>query len=640
VHRHDGLAILELEPAAFSGADSDAPLRVALGDLQDADSVAALCDVVVQVVRRFTGFERVMMYRFDEDDHGTVLAESKEDALEPYLGLHYPASDIPRQARDLYVRNWLRMIPDAWYVPSPIVPATRADTGQPIDLSLAVLRSVSQVHLEYLANMGVRASMSISLVVRGRLWGLVSCANHTAPRFVEYGVRSACETIGRLVSLQIAALDDREAAARRDARAGLLEALGDAMAHARMDQNVLEPLVSRPDALLALVGAEGAAVAGDGPTRTCGRTPPEDAIDVMVAWLDDRGERAPFATDALATAFDGAMRAKDEACGLLTIALPGVPRRRVLWFRPEIVHTVFWGGDPNKPAEPSGASSRLHPRRSFEKWKEEVRLRARPWTPSVLEAAEALQRRAVEIDLERQLVRAHRAVRVRDDVVAVVSHDLKNPLQIVQMQTALLRRSIVDQDEGTRLLRAASERIQRAVDRMNAMITDLLDLAKIEAGRFELQRRPEEIREVIDEAIAMIRPLAEAKRIAIETATDSCSAQLDRERMFQVLSNILGNAVKFTPEAGRITVTTKRIAGELWITIADSGPGIPEDAREQVFDRYWQVPRAKRRTGSGLGLFIAKGIVEAHGGRIWVDRAPSGGASFTVALATEQCPQR
>ena len=217
VHRHKGAAILELEPASAVSTEDIGhhPLRQTLIRVQDVGSVRELANIVVEEVKRVTGFDRVMFYRFNEVGDGSVDAESIAPGLEPYLGLHYPASDIPQPARQLYLENRLRIIADARAQPALIVPTLRPDTGAPLDLSFAVLRSVSPIHLEYMANMGLRASMSISLVVRDRLWGLISCANHTGPRLVPQHLRVACEFLGRLTSLQIDALEDREAAARR-----------------------------------------------------------------------------------------------------------------------------------------------------------------------------------------------------------------------------------------------------------------------------------------------------------------------------------------------------------------------------------------------------------------------------------------
>ena len=227
VHHHEGAAILELEPNPETPEERSIhhPFRAALLRVQRASTLSELADVVTQEMRRTTGFERVMFYRFHEDGSGSVDAEARDAAHEPYLGLHYPASDIPAQARKLYLKNWLRLIFDADQKPARIVPALRPDTGAPLDLSFSVLRSVSPIHIEYMKNMGVRASMSISLIVRNRLWGLISCLNHTGPRRVSHQMRSACEFMGRLASLQIAAFEDRELLALRASRRATEDAL-------------------------------------------------------------------------------------------------------------------------------------------------------------------------------------------------------------------------------------------------------------------------------------------------------------------------------------------------------------------------------------------------------------------------------
>lgn len=641
VHRHAGAAILELEPAPPASPPAANhgrhPLRLVLKDVQHARSLPRLGQSIVNEVRRLTGFERVMLYRFDADGHGSVEAEAKQVDLEPYLGLHYPASDIPRQARELYLKNWLRIIPDARYRPARILPTLRPDTGAPLDLSHSVLRSVSPIHLEYLANMGVRASMSISLIVKDRLWGLISCANHSGPRFTPYEQRAACEVLGRLTSLQIAALEDQEATALRAARLGTHEALSLAMRDQGPNEDVLRGLLECPSELCALVGASGVALVSGGEAASAGRTPSAEHVLGLSAWLSERAGAALFSTASLASLYPAAAEIKDDASGVLSFTLPGEPERRVLWFRPEIVHTVSWGGDPDKPAIAfAGEGARLHPRRSFELWKQEVRLRSRAWTSSDLEAATELRRRSIELDLERQVSRERKAVRARDDLVAVVSHDLKNPLGVIQMQAALLLRNAQPGDEEpSRRLRASAERIQRAVERMNALIHDLLDLAAIEAGRFTLHRRPEEVRDVVDEALMILRPLADNKRISLEEhVIDAPRVELDRERFFQVLSNLVGNAIKFTPEGGTVSVRTEQHGEELLFTVSDTGPGVAADQLPHVFDRYWQAGLEQRK-GSGLGLYIAKGIVEAHGGRIWVEPPGAGGASFKLTLPTQ-----
>ena len=630
VYRHDGVLILELEPTSIGVSPESVhhPLRAALMSLKFARTLPELCATVVREVKHLTGFERVLLYRFDKDGHGSVEAEAKEAALEPYLGLHYPASDIPRQARELCLRNWLRVIPDVRYTPARVVPSLRPQTGAPLDLSFSVLRSVSPVHLEYLANMGIRASMSISLLVGDRLWGLISCANHSGPRRIPYETRSASEVLGRLASLQIAALEARGAAELRASRRTTQESLADAL---RSGEG-LESLLTRPEELLALVNAGGVTVLSDQKQQSCGRTPPPELIAALGKWVEEQTGLVPFATASLPALFPPAVPSKETASGLLTFALPGTPRRRLLWFRPEVPTTVRWGGDPNKSVV-TDPQLRVHPRRSFELWKEEVRFQSARWTAGDVEAAEDLRRNALEIDLERQVLKEQRAVRARDELVAVVSHDLRNPLGVIQMQATILLRTVGPGDhEFSRRLRSSAEHIQRSVDRMNTLIRDLLDLAKLEAGRFRLQCHPQQIGEMIEEALLILRPLADAKRIALTAAPREAQVNADRDRIFQVLSNLVGNAIKFTPPGGRVSLHCETRDGEVLVTVSDTGPGIPSDMLVNVFDRYWQARGGDQ--GAGLGLFIAKGIVEAHGGRIWAEARAEPGATFTFTLPT------
>jgi chemotaxis family two-component system sensor kinase Cph1 len=629
VHRYDSALILELERASTSterDGTNRSLLRVLVA-LQSTRTLSALCDAVVRQVRLLTGFERVVLYKFHAGGDGSVEAESKEEFLDSYLGLHYPASDIPRQARELYRKNWLRIIPDRRYVPARIIPALRPDSNAPLDLSCAVLRSVSPIHLEYLANQGVRASMSISLVVRDQLWGLISCANHTQPRQIPYELRSTCEALGRLTSLQIAALEERGAEAarmsRRQARRDLAGTL--------RSGEILRAVMSRPNTLMELVRAEGAAVRSESELETCGNTPPPAAVLALTDWLDARSDQGPFATSSLSSVYPAAGEFTDSASGILSFALPGVLQRRVVWFKPEVLKSISWGGDPRKQVQ-ADPSMRIHPRRSFELWRQEVRAHSTLWSETDMEAAENLRRDAVEIDLERQVEREQRAVRARDDLVAVVSHDLRSPLGVIQMQAAILVQTVgVGPTEFSRRIHTSAEHIQRSVGRMNALIRDLLDLAKLEAGRFSLQCQPNQMRELVAESLLILRPLADAKRITLDSDLHGDEVSVDRDRIFQVMSNLIGNAIKFTPELGKVFVRCETVSTEVQVTVSDTGPGIPPEQRANVFDRYWQA-RRNDFEGSGLGLFIAKGIVEAHGGRIWIEDQAGTGATFVFTL--------
>lgn len=642
LHRHRGATLLELEPSQAGLEGEKLLARVLLrviARIQAAPNMEELWKTVVHEVRGLTGFDRVMLYRFDKEENGAVLAEEKREGLDSFLGLHYPASDIPRQARQLYLLNWLRIIPDREYRPAPIVPALRLDNQQPLDLSFSVLRSVSPVHLEYLRNLGVRATMSISLVQGSRLWGLISCG-HQSPRFIPYEVRMACELIGRITAQQIAAREELEGLEVRRQQRALQARLVEGMR--QEEAAVLAGISRHPAELMELVGASGVVISSGDERWTVGAVPPPDLVEALLGWLREQHPGELFHTKSLPKLFPAAESARAVASGLLAISTPKPVPDHVLWFRPEVIQTVNWGGNPTKPVEVEAQAQRLHPRRSFELWKEVVRSTSLPWIASELEAAADLRRYAIEVDLGRQVLREQKAVAVRDDLVAVVSHDLKNPLSAIQMQTGLLLRIISAEESGSwRRVQSAVERIQRSTQRMNSLIQDLLDLAKIEAGRFTVSAQPETIESLLEECFEILGPLAEQKHIRLtqQVRTPNLWVNADRERIFQVLSNLLGNAIKFTPEQGAIQLSVQAEEKQVRFAISDTGPGIPAEQLSQVFNRYWQAKRQERK-GTGLGLYIVKGIIEAHGGRVWVDSQEGHGSTFSFTLpAAEAYPE-
>ncbi len=625
LHRNGVAAILELEHTAPALHPGDRALRNAIFGLQRADNIDALCAVAAERVRDLSGFDRVMAYRFHADGHGEVVAEARARDVDSFLGLHFPASDIPRQARQLYRLNPIRVIPDAQFTPVPLLGASSIEGAAPLDLTFAHLRAVSPVHLEYLANMGVRASMSVSLMRGDQLWGLLAC-HHEQPHALPFSVRSACEVVGRLVSLQIEALEEVARGEQRRALRGGCAAVVETMRSA--PEGWATALLAYPESLLRAVNATGAALLDANGVTTTGEVPSMADIAALATWLARR-RGGSFATSALSLEFPPAIGYRDIASGLLAVRIPKPQGAHILWFRHERVRTVSWAGDPSKPA--AREDGRLHPRHSFSAWKEVVRGTSVPWSAAEVEVGEDVARHAVEADLGEQVAVAELAVRTRDDVVAVVSHDLKNPLNTIRLATQLARARAKDAALVTTL-----GRIDRAARTMEVLITDLLDLAKIEAGRFQVILAPCDARALVTDALALLKNDADAKRIRLESHdVEDVTIAADLDRMCQVLANLLGNAIKFTPKGGLVSVSTRTAAGFTCVSVSDSGPGIDPHVLPHVFDRYWQAPTAAARAGSGLGLFIAKGLVEAQGGRIRVESVLGAGStfSFTVPFA-------
>ena len=400
VHRADGLLLTEWEPLAGAeqaGGVWHARLASVLQRLSASRTLDELTASLARDVRALTGFDRVMVYRFDPEWNGEVVAEDRRADLEPFLGLHYPASDIPAQARALYATNWLRLIPDATYRRVPLEPAANPVTGRPLDLSGAVLRSVSPVHLEYLANMGVVASMSVSLIDRGRLWGLISCHSYSGPHRPSYADRVAAEFLGRTASLllhtTVEAGDQGRVVAVAQRQAELVAALG------RTPRTPAQALTEGTPTVLDLLPAAGAAVRLDGRQHLLGSTPPAERVPGLVTALLAQGHPA---TDALGSVVPEAVDVADTASGLLAVEVGGGRGDFLAWFRPETLREVTWGGNPHTPKTvETEAGPRLSPRRSFAAWRETVRGTATPWRAHEVEAAQALAAHLTESALLR-----------------------------------------------------------------------------------------------------------------------------------------------------------------------------------------------------------------------------------------------
>jgi chemotaxis family two-component system sensor kinase Cph1 len=388
-HRADGLLITEWEPLAGAeeaGAAWHRRLPTVLQRMSAAATLDQLADVLARDVRAVTGFDRVMVYRFDADWNGEVIAEDRRPDLEPFFGLRYPAGDIPAQARALYATNWMRIIPDAGYRRVPLEPVTNPLTGRPLDLSGSMLRSVSPVHLEYLANMGVVASMSVSLIDRGTLWGLISCHHYAGPHRPSYSDRVAAEFLGRTASLllhtKVAAGEQSGVVEVARRQAQLAAAVG------RAPRGLAGTLTGGDVTALDLLPADGAAVRIGGQLRLLGRTPPAERVQPLVRALLDAGVEA---TDAVGTVVPSAADLAGTASGVLAVEVPGGSGDFLAWFRPETLREVTWGGNPyaSKVTTTDGGP-RLSPRRSFDAWSETVRGTSRPWREYEVAAARTL----------------------------------------------------------------------------------------------------------------------------------------------------------------------------------------------------------------------------------------------------------
>jgi PAS domain S-box-containing protein len=365
-------------------------------------SLKSLAEETTRIFKELTGYDRVMVYRFDAEGHGEVFAERREPGLEPYLGNRYPASDIPQIARRLYERNRIRVLVDVDAEPVPIEPRLSPLSGRDLDMSLCFLRSISPIHVRYLKNMGVAGTLVASLVVGGKLWGLIAC-HHYEPRRVAYEVRAVCELLAETVATRIAALESFLQAQAELSVRRLEQRMHEAIAR---EGEWRSALFDGSAPLLQPVGASGAALLLDGQVSSVGEVPGTADLRAIGAWLDRRWREGVVATASLGMDEPAFEPLRATASGLLAVKVSSLPGEWLLWFRPERIRTVTWGGNPFKPVEVGDRPEDLSPRRSFAKWHQLVQGTADPWSPADLAAARLIG------DTLRDLVLQFRAVRL------------------------------------------------------------------------------------------------------------------------------------------------------------------------------------------------------------------------------------
>ena len=459
IHRPAGGGlIIELEPAGPM-VEPSGHLEPALRSIMAAATLHALGDETARIFKQLTGFDRVMVYRFDDEGHGEVLSEAREPELEPLLGNRYPASDIPRIARILYERNRVRVLPDVEYAPVPLVPALSPMTGEQLDMSLCFLRSSSPIHVQYLKNMGVRGTLVVSLMVNGRLWGLISCHNYT-PRFIHFEHRAVCELLAEAVSTRIAALESFVQAQAEFSVRRLEQQLIRTISREGDWRNAL---FDRSATLLEPFNATGAALLFEGEIRSVGNVPGTAALWDIGHWLDQQGRGEPIATAALGRDVPAFAPLTAAASGLLAVPISTVPGEYMIWLRPERVRTVTWGGNPFEPHLIGDDPRTLSPRRSFAQWHQLVEGTADPWGPAELTAARLIGETVTDVVIQFRAVRSL----IAEDQLSQVRRQLQ------QSESPVI---IADADGAILQINAAFDALLPAGTRRPASLADLLSL--------------------------------------------------------------------------------------------------------------------------------------------------------------------
>lgn len=622
MHQSDGLLVVEFEfrPEGKTSLEVFAlQAQKAIVHIQRQRDIPQVLSVAVEKIAALTGFHRVMAYRFLHDDSGEVVAEHRSPELTPYLGQRYPASDIPHQARRLYVLNPVRLIVDVGYTPVALEPATVPGISRvrPLDLSHSTLRSVSPIHVEYLQNMGVAASMSISIVVDGKLWGLFAC-HHMAPFLVPHSVRMACQVLAQSVSMIV---DRHLASDRTGALTRSVSARSAIISLFESHNSLVTALVANAAPFFNLIACDGVAASFEAEAHAHRASISRQAIAELVKWLDKHSVPDIFCTDNLRRDAPAVADLFGPISGVLAVRFNREQNGYLFWLRNEQVQNVRWGGPPDKNITIGPLGRRLTPRGSFDEWKQTVLGQSVPWDDTDLEIVSSLRGDLQDISLSK----THAASKTREMFMATLGHDLRDPLQAIKMASEMLSIS----DGSNRF----SHRITSSSNRMQRLIDQLSDLSSIQHHQtLPMQSRNVELNALLDELVEELKgahPGAD-----IHTGFDALGAVwLDPDRISQVVANLVSNACKHGVIGSPVEILARRSGDKVLLQVRNQAENLAEDFLQGLFNPFKSASlnRDRNPKGQGLGLYISSEIVKAHGGHISV-RSTDGWIEVEVSL--------
>lgn len=605
--------IFETEPVLHEGDVSDKIFEI-VDTVIGQNVIADIMDAAVSEIKRVTGFERVMVYQFLNDGSGQVVAEAIDTGLEPFMGLRYPETDIPRQARELYKKNHIRLVHHAGGATPQVISATPAA----LDLTHSVLRAVSPTHIEYLKNMGVTSSYSVSIMDDHTLWGLFSC-HHSTTKIIDYKVRQATLLIAKVMMSRISEkLKDRSKQAERKYTAS----------YSKLQELIIQEhdfksgLNKGLQHLLHTTDATGFAMMFDGQLYSHGLVPERDQVLSIIEWHKEKRIDGLYYTQQFSKEHEKAGEYYKKASGLLIVPL-SVEGDYLLWFKKEHRYVVQWAGNPHdKETQPVKGNQQLQqyiPRKSFAVWRENITQQSESWTQEEVSAA---QRVAILIDSsfekERKQLsdynsKLNRITKDLEFFSYTVSHDLKTPLTVIRSYAQLL---LLAGDSMSPKEKEITKKIMTSVDKMNEMISGVNQLTRI--NKNEITFKEVDVSKLIRDIVSdhTIAHEYHKTKIVIGNTPEIFG---DHHLIYHCFSNIIGNALKYSSKSSNPSVTINGFRKDNYTCyrVLDNGIGIPPEDHAHIFDLFNRCQNASAFEGSGIGLPIVQTILEKHKGAAW-----------------------
>ncbi len=624
-HAYAGMLFVEIE-RSHGPSVSFSILQSISNRLRSCRSLDELFATTAEQIKKIFEYDRVMIYQFDKDFHGTVIGESKEPRLESFLGLHYPATDIPSMSRDLLLKNRSRAISDIQLLNERLEFNPELGFSIPyLDLSMCQLRATSPVHIEYLEHMGVRATLTLAIVQEGKLWGLFAC-HHYAAQIPQYELRKVGEAIADLFAVRLSELQRDERQQRvikcQESEQKFLEQI-------RVEEHYKLELTQDGKYLEGICMADGAAaVSMDGVICSVGTVPVNEDIMALRNWLMQSENGELLVTDDLMTTIPLAAEFSTRIGGMLATRVSEVSQNYLMWFRVPHSKIVDWAGDPSKTLEGKrnvGTEEvRLSPRKSFAKWQEAVEDRSMPWDSDEIATVGRIRNTILKLEFKRTAANVMRSRQEFMQLIYAASHDLQEPLRTQLNYLELLSEEIhtSEHDEWYHYVGRASH----AVYRMQALIADLLDYASlgIQTKRepIDLQNLIAEIQEDLSQAVN--------KNHAVIRVGKLPWFKGNRSELKQLFQNVLTNAIKYvaTDTIPQIDISVKREGRFVVFSIVDNGIGIAEEHYQKIFLMFQRLHGRKQYEGTGIGLALCKKIVENYDGQIGVCSTVGKGSNF------------
>ncbi len=607
-------------------------LTLILNKFQAAKTIDQLCETATVLTKKMFGYDRVMIYKFDEEWNGEVIAESKEEDMASWLGLHYPATDIPTQSRKLFLENRLRIITDVNYTAVPIIPELSPLTGEPLDISRSGLRAVSPIHIEYLKNMEVGASLSAAIIVKGQLWGLIACHHKTA-KHLDFYQRESCRFLVHMFSTELTLQENDALIGQVKLSENIRRQL---VVQMNKESNIITALSEGNVKFTQLISCGGGAIFMKDRWKVIGVTPEEEQLESLLNFFKEQ-PKSLFLTRNLSAVFPEAKAYKETASGVIYLKIS--ENTYIFWFKPEEIQEVNWGGNPQNKAFYNEKEQRLSPRLSFEKWSEKLTEVSEAWHEADKDMVRALrmnisyvilvqQQKEIEA-LNTQLVEANKELELFS---YGLSHDLRAPVRGMEGILTFL-------DEGHReeLSEEGQELLQMSRD-LNVKMTDLIDdileysrLTNIEG----LEVSSVDTADLIDEVLKFVNAKGSYPKTTLKIQSQLPGMEGDRRLLFQLWANLLNNALKYSAEEEnpKVEVGTTVKNGREVFFIKDNGIGIHRDFWEKIFETFKRAVGGTFK-GTGIGLAIVKKVIEKHKGEIWVESVPDQGSEFYFYLGT------